>query len=465
MIDKKPSQKSYNVQKAPNDARKTAIQTLFSIAEDNAWSDGALNRFLSASHLSARDAAFTTRLVYGTLQNTLLCDWYLRQFSNLRLKKIQPRILICLRMALYELLLMDGVPSRATVYETVSLIRSYCHANERAISFANAVLRRAAQAVESNTLPRLNCPDKESYYSLRYSHPEWLVRRLSSQYGQKLTERILQSNNCIAPTSVRVNLLRAAPAQIINELTASGVSVRQNEKLPTILECVGGNIAALPAFQDGKITIQDAAGAVVAAAAKPAPGMFVLDCCAAPGGKSFAIAEQIRPAGRVVACDIYPHKIQRIQEGATRLGLSSCVTAVIANATEFHQEWEERADIVLCDVPCSGMGVIRKKPEIRYRKQEDIESLPALQIKILENCARYVRPGGALLYSTCTIFKEENADIIHAFLSTRPDFIPEPWEHPICGKQENGMVTLLPPLHQTDGFFIAKLRKQGTVKI
>lgn len=464
MTDNKSSQKSHNIRNAPSNARQVAVQTLFAVAENNAWSDGALRRSLSEAKLSARDAAFATRLVYGTIQNTLLCDWYVRQFSHLRLKKIQPRILICLRMALYELLLMDGVPSRATVYETVSLIRSCCHANERTVSFVNAVLRSAAQAIESDTLPRLDCPDKESYYSLRYSHPEWLVRRLSSQYGRKLTEQILQSNNRIAPTSVRVNLLRATPEQMIDELTASGVSVRQHEKISTILECTGGNIADLPAFQDGKITIQDAAGVVVAAAAAPSPGMFILDCCAAPGGKSLVVAEQIQSAGRVVACDIYPHKIQRIREGAARLGLS-CIEAVIADATVFHQEWAEIADIVLCDVPCSGMGVIRKKPEIRYRKQEDIETLSALQMKILENCARYVRPGGALLYSTCTIFQEENADIVHAFLSAHSDFIAEQWEHPICGKQENGMVTLLPPLHHTDGFFIAKLRKQGTATI
>lgn len=459
MTNKKLSQKSHKVRKTPNHARQIAVQTLFSIAEDNAWSDGALHHFLSGAHLSARDAAFATRLVYGTIQNTLLCDWYLRQFSNLRLKKIQPRVLICLRMALYELLLMDSVPSRATVYETVSLIRSSCHTNERVISFANAVLRRAAQAVESDNLPRLDCPDKESYYSLRYSHPEWLVRRLSSQYGQKLTEQILQSNNHVAPVSVRVNSLRATAAQMIDELTASGISVQQHEKLSNILQCTGGNIAALPAFQNGKITIQDAAGVIVAVAAEPAPGMFVLDCCAAPGGKSFAVAEQVQPDGRVVACDIYPHKIQRIQDGAARLGLS-CVTAVTADATVFRPDWEEKADIVLCDVPCSGMGVIRKKPEIRYRKQEDIEPLPALQKKILGNCARYVRPGGVLLYSTCTILQEENADVVRMFLLTHPDFTAEPWEHPVCGKQKDGMVTLLPPLHQTDGFFIAKLRKK-----
>ena len=286
------------IDKRPRTPREVAAFSLFSMQEEGAWSDGALHHYLNRAGLSARDAALAARLTYGTVQNELLLDWYLRHFSSVRLKKIAPRVRACLRMGLYQLILMDKIPAHAAVAETVALTRQYCHASARTVSFANAVMRAAAAAAGQGKLPVLDCPDKESYYSLRYSHPEWLVRLWSEQFGQKMTERICQADNADAPISVRVNTMQASPAAVQAELEAAGLTVTPHRAFPEILLCSGGDVAALPAFAEGRITVQDAASALAAAVADPTPGDTVLDCCAAPGGKSFAMAGRMQGEGQ-----------------------------------------------------------------------------------------------------------------------------------------------------------------------
>lgn len=440
-------------------AREAAAFALFDIAERGAWSDGALHRRLDAAGLSSRDSALAAQLVYGTIQNELLCDWYLRQFSKLRLAKLAVRVRICLRMAIYQLVMLDRIPAYAVVDETVSIIRRYGKAGEKAVSFSNAVLHAVAEAVQQNALPRLNCPDKESYYSLRYSHPEWLVRRLIRQFGLKETEKILLENNRLTPNSVRVNRMRISVAEASAQLGADGFSVVPHPTADCILMVSGGEIASHPLFLDGAITVQDAAGSMTVDVLDPKPGETVIDCCAAPGGKSFGIAERMENTGKLLSCDIFEHKLKRIEDGAKRLGLCNLATN-LQDASQKREEWIAAADRVLCDVPCSGMGIIRKKPEIRYKNEEEIADLPMIQRSILENCSQYVKAGGILVYSTCTILKEENEEVVTAFLDAHPEFEAVAFEHPICGVAEQGWITLLPHRHHTDGFFIAKLRRK-----
>lgn len=448
------------IKKRPRTAREVAAFTLFSMAEEGAWSDGALHDYLNRAELAPRDRALASRLTYGVTQNQMLCDWYLRQFSKVRLSKIAPRVLICLRLGAYQLVLTDRIPAHAAVAETVTLIRKYCHANERTVGFANGVLRALAQAVSENRLPRLNCPDKESFYSLQYSHPEWLVRLLSAQYGQKQTAAILAANNDVAPVSIRVNRLRSSRDAVLSALTADGFAVQPHPSADAMILAESGDIAAHPLFTDGTITIQDTASAVCVEILDPQPGAFVLDCCAAPGGKTFYIAERMHNNGCLISCDIYPHKLEKIQSGADRLGLS-IVQPTLQDAAAERPDWIGHADFVLCDVPCSGMGIIRKKPEIRYKDAAEIQALPEIQQKILDNCARYVKPGGTLVYSTCTILERENESIVRAFLQQHPDFEAVPISHPVFGTSACGMITLLPSVHHTDGFFIAKLRRRS----
>lgn len=447
------------IKKRPTTAREVAAFTLFSMEEEGAWSDGALHYYLERAGLSAKDRALATRLAYGVVQNQMLCDWYLRQFSSVRLNKIQPRVKICLRLGIYQLILSDRIPAHAAVSETVGLIRHYGHSTERTVGFANGILRAIAQAAEQDTLPRLDCPDKESFYSLRYSHPEWLVRLLSAQYGQKETAAILAANNETAPVSVRVNRARMSRDAVYQQLAAEGFAVHIHAKAEAMLWVESGDIAAHPLFEEGAVTIQDTASAVCVEILDPKPGAFVLDCCAAPGGKTFYIAECMENKGKLYACDIYSHKLEKIQEGAARLGLSIVQTS-LQDAAELREGWMEEADFVLCDVPCSGMGIIRKKPEIRYKDAEETEALPEIQTQILRNCAQYVKPGGTLVYSTCTILERENESVIHAFLQAHPEFETVPVTHPVFRTEENGMITLLPSIHGTDGFFIAKLRRK-----
>lgn len=445
------------IKKRPSSAREAAAFTLFAVTQDGAWSEGALHHFQQQASLNGRDAALAARLAYGTLQNRSMCDFYLSRYSKIRLSKISPRVLDALRMGVYQLTMLDRIPAHAAVGETVQIIRRYCRADERTVGFANGVLRAVARAQEAGSLPRLDCPDKESYYALRYSQPEWFIRALSAQYGQKEAGLIAQANNEIAPTSVRVNLRKAEPAAVAARLRADGMDVTEHAA-PNVLLCTGGDLSAHPLFADGAITVQDAASVVCVDALDPQPGAQVVDCCAAPGGKSFYIAEKMKDTGSLVSCDIYEHKLEKIAQGAERLGLS-CIRTRLADGREPQADLAGWADFVLCDVPCSGFGILRKKPEIRFKTDEEVAGLPLTQAAILENAAGYVRPGGTLVYSTCTVLARENEAVVRAFLQRNAAFSLVLFDHPVCG-QTDGMITLLPHLHRTDGFFIAKLRRE-----
>ncbi len=443
----------------PTNAREVAAFTLFDMLENGAWSEGALHHYLQLSGLSGRDAALAARLAYGTLQNRSMCDFYIRKYSKIRLTKIKPRVLELMRMGVYQLTMLDKIPAHAATSETIKLIRKYGKADERAAGFANGVLRSIARDKGNNKLPHPDCPDKESYYALKYTHPEWLMRKLSSQYGQKESQKIAQANNEIAPISVRINSQKITKEQVYNSLIEDGFTAEYHPTMNNILLCSGGDIAQNRLFIEGKITVQDAASAAAVEVLEPKPDMKIIDCCAAPGGKTFYIAEKMQNKGQLISCDIYEHKLKKIDEGAKRLGFT-CIKTRLANSEQYQPEFEKWADVVMCDVPCSGLGIIRKKPEIRFKTDEELASLPQIQANILRNCANYVKIGGTIVYSTCTILQRENQDVVNAFLKENKNFVLEPFNHPVCG-QTDGMITLLPHLHKTDGFFIAKLRRKS----
>lgn len=436
-------------------AREAAAYTLFAIREDDAWSAPALKKY--AATLSPRDAALATTLANGVLQNRSMCDFYLAQFSSTRLKKIQPRILDILRLAVYQMVWLDRIPNAAAVNESVKLAKQLCHANQHISGYVNGVLRAIARSLDD--LPQPDCETKAEYYALRYSHPQWLVQLYLDQFGVKETRQLLEASNQPAPTVLRVNTLRTNTEAVANELNAQGAEVQIQSRIPNCLTAVGtGSIEQLAAFAQGRVTVQDGASQMSVYALDPQPGSRVLDCCAAPGGKSFFIAERMNNTGTVIACDIFEHKLDQIRQGAQRLGLTNIQTQ-LQDASEFRPEWEEKMDFVLCDVPCSGLGIIRKKPEIRYKDESSLRGLPAIQRAILHNACRYVRPGGTLVYSTCTLLQRENEEIVEWFLDTHKSFEKLSYSLPICDVPVNGWVTLLPPIHHTDGFFVAKFFK------
>ena len=436
-------------------AREAAARTLFAIREDDAWSAPALQKY--AAGLSARDAALATTLANGVLQNRAMCDFYLAHFSSIRLKKVQPRVLDILRLAVYQMVWLDRIPNSAAVNESVNLAKQLCRANRQTSGYVNGVLRALARQLDH--LPQPDCATKAEYYALRYSHPQWLVQHYLDRFGLKETRQMLEADNQPVPTVLRVNTLRADTASVATELEQQGVRVQAHETIPNCLTAFGtGSMEKLPAFAQGRVTVQDGASQMSVYALDPQPDSCVLDCCAAPGGKSFFIAERMGNTGTVISCDIFDHKLQKIRQGAQRLGLTNVQTQ-LQDASVFRPEWEERMDFVLCDVPCSGMGIIRKKPEIRYKEETSLRGLPEIQRAILDNAARYVRTGGTLVYSTCTLLLRENEEIVDWFLSTHPSFEKVEFSLPVCEKTVDGAVTLLPHVHHTDGFFVAKFRK------
>ena len=435
-------------------AREAAMLTLAACERQGAWSDGYLKKILREQKLDRREAALAARLSYGVLQNRLLLDWHLAAFCKSPLRKLDIEVLCNLRVAVYQLLFLDKIPCSAAVNEAVALTKKQFR-NPRAAGMVNGILRAI---LRQEKLPEPNYSDKVKNLSIRYSHPVWLVNVFVAELGMDGAEALLAADNEQPPTSAQVNTLRTSLVRLGAELQQAGVTAQPH---PWLAECLllggTGNLEQLPAFQRGDFYIQDAAARLAVSAAAVAPGSRVLDCCAAPGGKSFAAAIDMKNQGELTSCDIHPHKIALMEAGRDRLGLS-IITPQLQNAAETRKEWIEGFDTVIVDVPCSGLGIIRKKPDIRYKEEASLSGLPGIQQRILSNCSQYVRWGGVLLYSTCTLLRRENEGVVEAFLAAHPQFCLEPFDLPGIGPQP-GWMTFWPHIHGTDGFFIAKLRR------
>lgn len=434
-------------------ARECALQVLVACRKNHAWADAALQSALRTNELSAQDAALCSRIVYGVMQNKALLDWYLSAYCTQKIDHLQPPLLDILRIGAYQILFLDKVPDSAAVNESVTLTKSTKHA--AAAGLINAVLRKVAQ--NKSDLPLLPRGETE-YLSVKYSHPEWLVTRLLSVLGREETEEFLRLNNESAPMTVQVNPLKTTKDELVRELSNAGVTVSPHPWLAGCLELSGtGDLTTLGAFYNGKFTVQDAAARLVSYAAGFQSGDRVLDVCAAPGGKSFAAAFAMGGEGSILSCDLHENKLKRIREGAERLGIT-CIKTTVADGRIFREEWREAFDTVLCDVPCSGLGIIRKKPDVREKAAEELAELPAIQSAILDNSAHYVKPGGVLVYSTCTILPEENEQVTDAFLASHDDFTYDTFSVPTFGDVA-GHITLWPQRHGTDGFYICRMRK------
>ncbi len=442
------------------DARDVAMLTLNACQrQEGGWSDGVLKKQLSAAGLDSRDSALATQLCFGVLQNQILLDFYLSKFSNIPLKRMEGKVVQILRLGAYQMLFLDKIPPSAAVNRAVEQTRAHCK-NPRAAGMVNGILRSLSRS--SGALPTIPQRDPVSYLSTLYSHPEWLVKEFLLTLGTEETARLLAADNSQPVMAVMVNTAKTTQEELAALLEGAGVSVQPH---PWLEDCLllskTGDLERLDAFQRGLFHVQDPASRMAVLAADPRPGTRVLDCCAAPGGKSFAAAIRMENRGEVISCDLHPHKKRLIQAGADRLGLN-IISPMTADGREFRPEWGEAFDRVLVDAPCSGLGVIRKKPDIRYKDPAPLAGLPAVQSAILDNGARYVRPGGVLLYSTCTLLRRENEEVVQGFLSAHPDFRAEAFTLPgPVGTVRAGMVTLWPHRHGTDGFFICRLRKEG----
>ena len=435
-------------------ARETALNALQACRREGGWSNAVLKEYIARDRLDRREAALASRLVYGVMQNRGLLDFYLKQLLTGKIKDLHPVVRDILHLGLYQIYGLDKIPESAAVNESVALAKKYCPKLRYAPGLVNAVLRNAARTKGSLKEP--------ASWEDRYSHPAELIALLKGSVEKQKMEPMLRANNAIPDTVVQVNTLKTTPEALTSRLEEAGISAQPHGWMAGCLVLTGiGNLEQVDAFREGEFYGQDAAAKLSVLCAEIPSGSAVLDCCSAPGGKSFAASIAMGGTGSIISCDIHPHKIALIENGAERLGLSN-ISARVQDASEAVDAWAGKMDVVIADVPCSGYGIIRKKPDIRYKNHAEMASLPALQLKILENQANYVKPGGLLLYSTCTVLRRENEDVVRAFLERNEVFSTEPLPLPdVFPKNDTGMLTLIPGQYDTDGFFICRLRRKA----
>ncbi len=417
-------------------ARAVAFGILKNIFENKAYSSAAIDRHLKESGLDSRDRAFVTNIVYGTLTHLKYLDYQIAAYSKTGLKKLSLNVLIILRISVYQIKFMDKVPESAAVNEGVKLAKKQAY---KSAGFVNAILRSYLR--EGEKLP----PEKKvtEHLAVKYSFPEYMVSMWRGQFGEEKCESLLEALNQPPALSVRVNLTKTTVDDFIKNAGGKAGEVPSCVILPPM-----GAVSEIYGFEEGLFMVQDTAAQRVAYTMEPKKGHRVLDMCAAPGGKTTHIAEMVGEEGEVVAWDKYEHKIELINENAKRLGLEN-IKAYVHDGKDKDESLFEKFDAVLLDAPCSGLGIIKKKPEIKWeRKKEDIAEIIKEQKELIDTAAFYVKAGGTLLYSTCTLNKEENEEVVEDFLEKHTDFS-------LCGDMAN-----IFPSRGEDGFFIAKLERK-----
>lgn len=439
--------------------RNTALNVLMKIEQDNAYSNIALNNAIRENKLSGVDSSFVSALVYGVLERKITLDYIIRQYSKIPLRKIELKTKMILRLGILQLLFMDKIPESAAVNESVNLAKK--HKLQKSSGFINGILRSITRAEEKYKLPDKS--DKVLYYSVKYSAPQELVKLWINSYGELNTEQLLISLGGRPKICARVNTLKTDKNSLIAELAKENVTA---EEIPFLENAVSltetGSIERLSAYKSGKLHIQDASSQLCVDFLSPKPREVLLDICSAPGGKSFTAAQYMGDRGKIFACDLYDHKLKLISDGAKRFGIHSIVTLKRDGASS--DVSLPLADKILCDVPCSGLGILSRKPEIRYKDNLITDDLPELQYKILCQSAQYLANGGRLVYSTCTLNPAENNKNARRFLEEHPDFygvkLSLPTQINRAFEEKDYEITLMPHTAGTDGFYIAVFGKK-----
>ncbi len=426
--------------------RNLVVDILLAVTRDGEFSHIAIRDVLDKyRYLPKQDRAFITRLSQGTLERMIELDAIINQFSKTKVKKMKPVIAVILRSGVYQLKYMDSVPDSAACNEAVKLTVKRGFSGLK--GFVNGVMRNIARNLDQIKLPDAD-KEPEKYLSVRYSVPEWIVARFIRQYGKEACEKSLEAFLQPHPTSVQVDTDRISMEEITASLQAQGITVTQNPEIKRALFLSGYEaLDEIEEFENGLLYVQDTASMLAVELAAPKTGDTVIDVCAAPGGKSVYAARMIDETGHVESRDLTEYKVEMIEDNIERCQLSN-MTAKVWDATEFDASAEEKADVVIADLPCSGLGVIGTKTDIKYNASEEkIQELAALQQEILQVVCRYVKPDGTLLYSTCTMTKEENEENVHKFLETHTEFELEQMRQ--CF-----------PYEGCDGFFMAKMHRK-----
>lgn len=424
------------------DPRTEAVKLLTKIEKDSSYSSILIaDAFRNVKFPDVKDTAFAVSLVYGVLEKKLTLDYNIALYLTSKLSRLKPEVLSILRIGAYQILFCDKIPDSAAVNEAVKISKKTGAAF--ASGLINAVLRKISQS--GLQLPEHNL-------SVIYSVDPSVADSLVGDYGYDKTVEILENFNGRRPIFIRVNTIKCNERELISSLEADGVVVGKTELENCLSVENTGDITKLQAFREGLFFVQDMSSQLCCRIADVKPGNVVVDCCAAPGGKTFSMAQYLGNTGRITSCDMYEHKTKLISDTAERLGINN-VTTVCCDARELPLK-TDKADVVLCDVPCSGFGVMGRKPEIRYKKTSELAEIPVIQKEILYSCCEMVKPGGTLVYSTCTLNKKENDNICDDFLISHPDFRIADDEY--YRSLTDRYITVFPSREGGDGFFIAK---------
>ncbi|WP_096189180.1 16S rRNA (cytosine(967)-C(5))-methyltransferase RsmB [Evansella halocellulosilytica] len=443
--------------------REVALETLLKIEKNQAYSHLLLNDMITKSKLNKRDVPLLTEIVYGTIQRQKTLDFYLTPFSKRPLHKLEDWVRILLRLTLYQFVFLERIPDHAAINEAVQIAKKRGH---KGISgMVNGILR----SVQREGLPNVDdVLDEIEKVAVKTSHPYWLIDRWTNQYGLEKTERMAASNLLHPTHSARVNVSRVTVDEVLHSLSEEGIEARKSDLLPESIIIQKGSLSHTQAFKHGWITIQDEGSMLVAHALGVQQDEHILDACAAPGGKTTHIAEMLDHTGEIHALDIHPHKVKLIMQQVERLEIKN-VTAQSLDARKASDQFEvESFDRILVDAPCSGLGVIQRKPDIKWtKKEEDIYQLAEIQKEILHSVWPLLKTNGTLVYSTCTVDQEENEENIRSFIHSCPNaHIDEtlkdrlPVEVQRTMNENRGMIQLFPGDYGTDGFFISALVKK-----
>lgn len=438
--------------------RDAALSILLAVDKHQAYSNLLLNQTIQKYKITdAKDRGLLTEITYGTLQHKLTLDYYLEPFLR---GKIDLWVRWLLRMSLYQMHYLTRIPAHAAVNEAVEIAKRRGH--KGIASVVNGVLRSILRQGVRDTA---EIEDATERLSVETSHPLWLVERWVEMYGYEQTKEMLEENNIPPVQTVRVNSTKATVEEVLAAFTDEGLTVKQSELMPECIHILSGQAARSKTFKEGLVTIQDESSMVPANVLNPEPGMRVLDMCAAPGGKTTHLAEKMQNEGTIIALDLHPHKLDLIDENTARLGLDIVQTAPMdgRKASGFFEK--ESFDAILVDAPCSGLGVMRRKPDIKYTKrEEDLGNLQTIQLAILDNAAELLKSGGRLVYSTCTVDKRENEETVQAFLAKHPEMEAEQIQNlpeKLLTNRAEGMLQIFPQDFGSDGFFVAAFRKKG----
>lgn len=440
-------------------ARELALQTLTDILIDGAYSNHALSEQMEKNELTVQDKNFMTELVYGTLQHEQLLNFYVTPFFN---GKVKAWVRILIQMTLYQMLFLDSVPEHAAISEAVKI------AKKRGGQFNGKLVNAILREMTRTPLPSLDTiKDEAERLAVETSHPLWLIKLWSKQFGWEKTIQMARANNERVNVTIRVNGVRGTREELKQKLESEGITCEYGNLSQDALVILKGNVIKTKAFEQGWFYVQDESSMLVARALKPKHHSKVLDTCSAPGGKTTHVAELMRQTGTVYAHDVYEHKIKLIEDNVKRLGLTN-VVATLQDATTLNERYESDSfDAVLVDAPCSGLGILRRHPEVKITKQpSDLDEIMMIQKKILNTVAPLVKVGGTLVYSTCTVNRKENDKMVEQFLAQHPEYELDPTlvnrlPEVLHEQTKNGMVQLFPGDYQTDGFFIACLKRQA----